>query len=66
MAKFFWDFLLFLVPTTLTVDARIVLQCVMYDGGVVRYVGFASQSAVYVDYDVIRSAPIRLNSSGVG
>jgi glycerol dehydrogenase-like iron-containing ADH family enzyme len=34
--------------------------------GVVRYIGWAVPQAVYIDYDVIRSAPPHLNYSGVG
>ena len=34
--------------------------------GVVRYVGWAVPEAVYVDVDVIGSAPARLNRAGVG
>src|SRR3546814_8289088 len=33
--------------------------------GAVRYVGWAVPEAVYIDYDVIRAAPPRLNHSGI-
>lgn len=70
VAKFFsWSLggtLLFLIPTALTVDAPWGHRAAVRYEGVVRYVGFASPSAVYVDYDVIRSAPLRLNLSGIG
>ena len=72
VAKFFsWSLggnnnLLFLVPTALTVDAPWGHRAAVRYEGVVRYVGFATPSAVYVDYDVIRSAPLHLNLSGVG
>ncbi len=35
-------------------------------GGVVRYLGWAVPEAVYVDFDVIASAPRQLNRSGIG
>ena len=34
--------------------------------GIVRYLGWAVPEAVYVDFDVIQSAPARLNRAGVG
>ena len=70
VAKFFsWSLggvLLFLVPTALTVDAPWGHRAAIRYDSVVRYVGFATPSAVYVDYDVVRSAPLELNLSGVG
>jgi|EP00945_MAST-04E_sp_MAST-4E-sp1_P000795 glycerol-1-phosphate dehydrogenase [NAD(P)+] len=70
VAKFFsWSLgglMLFQVPTALTVDAPWGHRAAIRYNGVVRYVGFATPAAVYVDYDVIRSAPLRLNLSGVG
>ena len=38
---------------------------IRYDG-VVRYVGFAEPTAVYVDIGLLRNAPPALNLSGVG
>jgi glycerol-1-phosphate dehydrogenase [NAD(P)+] len=57
---------LFQVPTALSVNAGWGHRCAVRVDGIVRYVGFAIPTAVYVDYDVIRSAPIDLNRSGVG
>jgi glycerol dehydrogenase-like iron-containing ADH family enzyme len=57
---------LFQVPTALSVNAAWGHRAAVRVDGVVRYVGFAVPEAVYVDYDVVRSAPIDLNRSGVG
>eukprot|EP00039_Didymoeca_costata_P020537 m.341614 g.341614 ORF g.341614 m.341614 type:complete len:359 (-) comp20260_c0_seq1:44-1120(-) len=69
VAKFFsWTLggvPLFQIPTALTVDAPWGHRAAIRYDGIVRYVGFAVPSAVYIDYDVIMSAPKRLNVSGV-
>jgi glycerol-1-phosphate dehydrogenase [NAD(P)+] len=57
---------LFQVPTALSVNAAWGHRAAVRIGGIVRYVGYAVPEAVYVDYEVIRSAPIDLNRSGVG
>jgi glycerol dehydrogenase-like iron-containing ADH family enzyme len=57
---------LFQVPTALSVNAAWGHRAGVRVGGVVRYVAFAVPEAVYVDYDVIRSAPAELNRSGAG
>jgi glycerol-1-phosphate dehydrogenase [NAD(P)+] len=57
---------LFQVPTALSVNAAWSHRAAVRIGGIVRYVAFAVPEAVYVDYDVIRSAPDDLNRSGVG
>lgn len=57
---------LFQVPTAMSVNAAFGQRAAVRVDGVVRYVAFAVPEAVYVDYDVIRSAPIDLNRSGVG
>jgi len=57
---------LFQVPTALSVNAAWGHRAAVRVGGIVRYVGFAVPEAVYVDYEVIRSAPVDLNRSGVG
>jgi len=54
------------VPTALTVDAAWGHRAAVRYSGVVRYVGFAVPEAVYIDFDIIRKAPRRLNMSGVG
>ena len=57
---------LFQVPTALSVNAAWGHRAAVRVDGVVRYVAFAVPEAVYVDFDVIRSAPLDLNRSGVG
>jgi glycerol-1-phosphate dehydrogenase [NAD(P)+] len=57
---------LFQVPTAMSVNAPFAHRAAVRVGGVVRYVGWAIPEAVYVDFDVIRSAPVALNRSGVG
>jgi len=55
----------FQVPTAMTVNAAFGHRSAVRFGGVVRYIGWAVPEAVYVDYDVIQSAPPLLNRSGV-
>jgi len=57
---------LFLVPTSTSVNAAFAQRSAVREEGMVRYRGWAVPEAVYVDYDVIRSAPPDLNRSGVG
>lgn len=57
---------LFQVPTAMSVNAAWGQRAAVRVDGVVRYVAFAVPEAVYVDYDVIRSAPVDLNRSGAG
>lgn len=57
---------LFQVPTVMSVNAAWAHRAAVRTGGVVRYVGWAVPEAVYVDFDVIASAPADLNRSGVG
>lgn len=57
---------LFQVPTVMSVNAAWAHRAAVRVGGVVKYVAWARPEAVYVDYDVIRSAPVDLNRSGVG
>jgi glycerol dehydrogenase-like iron-containing ADH family enzyme len=57
---------LFQVPTALTVDAGFGHRIALRVDGQVHYVGWAVPEAVYLDYDVIQSAPALLNRSGVG
>ncbi|MEI7744193.1 MAG: iron-containing alcohol dehydrogenase [Chloroflexota bacterium] len=57
---------LFQVPTMMSVNAAWAHRAAVRVGGVIKYVAWAIPEAVYVDYDVIRSAPIELNRSGVG
>jgi glycerol dehydrogenase-like iron-containing ADH family enzyme len=57
---------LFQVPTALTVDAGFGHRIALRVDGQIRYVGWAVPEAVYVDYDVIQSAPPLLSRSGIG
>ena len=69
VAKFFaWrkGLPLFQVPTATTVNAPFGHRSGVRDRGRVRYLGWAIPEAVYIDFDVIGSAPSMLNRSGVG
>lgn len=57
---------LFQVPTSMSVNAPFAQRAAVRDEGVLKYVGWAVPETVYVDYDVIRSAPGPLNRSSVG
>lgn len=68
VAKFFaWTkrLPLFQVPTAMTVNAPFGHRAGLRTQGKVRYMGWAVPEAVYVDFDVIQSAPALLNRSGV-
>jgi len=56
---------LFQVPTAMTVNAPFGHRAGLRFDGHVKYLGFAVPQAVYVDFDVIQSAPPLLNRSGV-
>lgn len=69
VAKFFaWRrrLPLFQVPTATTVNAPFGHRAGLRTDGKVRYLGWAVPEAVYIDFDVIGSAPAALNRSGVG
>ena len=69
VAKFFaWRrrLPLFQVPTAMTVNAPFGHRCGLRRDGLVRYLGWAVPQAVYVDFDVIASAPPMINRAGVG
>jgi glycerol-1-phosphate dehydrogenase [NAD(P)+] len=57
---------LFQVPTAMTVNAPFGHRSGLRRDGIVRYLGFAIPEAVYVDFDVIATAPAGLNRAGVG
>jgi glycerol-1-phosphate dehydrogenase [NAD(P)+] len=57
---------LFQVPTAMSVNAPFGHRAGLRRDGLVRYLGYAVPEAVYVDFDVISSAPARLNRAGVG
>ena len=57
---------LFQYPTSLSVDAVFGHRAAVREDGRVRYVGFAVPESVYIDYDVIESAPAIINRAGIG
>jgi len=57
---------LFQVPTAMTTNAPFAHRAVLREDDGIAIVGWAVPEAVYVDFDVIRSAPAMLNRSGVG
>lgn len=69
VAKFFaWtrNRPLFLAPTAMTTNAPFGHRSALRHEGRAVVVGWGVPEAVYVDFDVIRSAPPLLNRSGVG
>ena len=69
VAKFFaWRHRLplFQVPTAMSVNAPFGHRAGLRVDGIVRYLGWAVPEAVYVDFDVIASAPALLNRAGIG
>jgi glycerol-1-phosphate dehydrogenase [NAD(P)+] len=57
---------LFQVPTAMTTNAPFGHRSVLRNEGKAIAIGWAVPEAVYVDFDVIRSAPPLLNRSGIG
>ena len=69
IAKFFsWRkrLPLFQVPTALSVNAVYGQRSGVRHQGQILYRGWAVPQSVFIDYDVIRSAPPQLNWSGIG
>jgi glycerol dehydrogenase-like iron-containing ADH family enzyme len=69
VAKFFaWRrrLPLFQVPTAMSVNAPFGQRAGLRQEGIVRYLGWAVPEAVYVDFEIIGSAPAALNRAGVG
>lgn len=56
---------IFQIPTAMTVNAAFGHRAAVRTGGTVRYIGYVVPEAVYIDYDVVQSAPASLNRSGV-
>ncbi len=54
------------IPTVLSVDAFVTPAAGIRRGGEVEYVGVASPDPLIIDYDLIRTAPMELNTAGVG
>ena len=57
---------LFQFPTSLSVDAVFGHRSAVRENSLVRYLGWAVPETVYIDLDIIESAPIELNVCGVG
>ena len=57
---------LFQFPTSLSVDAVFGHRAGVRENSVVRYVGWAVPQTVYIDLDIIESAPRALNIAGMG
>ncbi len=57
---------LFQFPTSLSVDAVFGHRAGVRENSLVRYVGFAVPQSVYIDLDIIETAPRALNIGGVG
>ena len=57
---------LFQFPTSLSVDAAFGHRAAVREDGIVKYVGWAVPETVYIDLDIIESAPRALNIGGVG
>jgi glycerol dehydrogenase-like iron-containing ADH family enzyme len=57
---------LFQFPTAMTVNAPFGQRAGVRQDGLVRYLGWAVPEAVYVDFDIVQSAPAALNRAGVG
>jgi glycerol-1-phosphate dehydrogenase [NAD(P)+] len=69
VAKYFsWrkNLPLFQVPTSMSVNCQFTYTSLIWFNGKARYVGYAIPEVVYVDYDVIKSAPAHLNRASVG
>jgi len=61
MKKPFFQF-----PTSLSVDAAFGHRSAVRIENVVRYVGWSIPECVFVDLDIIKSAPIKINTAGIG
>lgn len=59
------DLPLFQFPTALSVNAAWGHRAAIRDGGVVRYVGWKVPEAVFVDLEILRTAPPLFNRSGI-
>jgi glycerol-1-phosphate dehydrogenase [NAD(P)+] len=57
---------LFQLPTALSVNAPWAHRAGVREDGVVRYVGWALPQAVWMDWDILRSAPPLFNRCGAG
>jgi len=56
----------FQFPTSLSVDAVFGHRSAVRIENVVRYVGWSVPECVFIDLDIIKSAPIKINTAGIG
>ena len=56
----------FQFPTSLSVDAAFGHRSAVRIKNVVRYVGWSVPECVFIDLDIIKSAPIKINTAGIG
>ena len=54
------------IQTALSMNASWGQRAGIRQKGVVRYIGWAVPEAVYIDYDILKSAPPHFNWSGIG
>jgi len=69
IAKYFsWkcNLSLFQFPTSISVDAVFGHRSGIRRGGNVNYIGWAIPECVFIDYEIIQSAPLIFNYSGIG
>ena len=57
---------LFQFPSSLSVDAVFGHRSALRYAGIIRYIGWSVPETVFIDYDVIRSAPSFINHAGIG
>mgnify|MGYP003952382751 CR=1 FL=1 len=57
---------LFQFPTSLSVDAVFGHRSGIRRNNIVNYIGWAIPECIFIDYDIIKSAPIIYNYSGIG
>jgi glycerol-1-phosphate dehydrogenase [NAD(P)+] len=57
---------LYLVPSSISVDASVTNMIAVREDGGVRYQGFAVPRRVIVDVNVVRTAPVNVNRAGIG
>jgi len=69
IAKFFsWimNLPLFLFPSSTGVNAWFTPKSGIRKKGIIEYIGWAVPQVIYVDFDLVQSAPLSINRAGVG
>ncbi len=69
IAKFFaWkrNLRLFQLPTSIATAAVFSHRVGVREKGLVKYIGWTVPEVIYVDYDLIRTAPVHINRAGIG